>query len=68
MKRKVVSKKDKYTEDLKDSLKKLNNFIKISDWKSVKDGEPNTARSRRSLRPSAADSRHIQTLFPASPI
>ena len=37
-KRKVVSKKDKYTEELREAVRKLNNFIKISDWKSVKDG------------------------------
>jgi len=37
VKRKVVSKKEKYTEDLKDALRKLHNFIKISDWKSVVD-------------------------------
>lgn len=35
VKRKVVSKKDKYTEDLKESVRKLNNDIKINDWKSV---------------------------------
>merc|ERR1711998_195533 len=35
VKRKVVSKKEKYTEDLKEAVRKLNNDIKIADWKSV---------------------------------
>ena len=39
VKRKVVSKKEKYTEDLKEAVRKLNNDIKISDWKSVMECE-----------------------------
>ncbi len=35
MKRKVVSKRDKYTADLVEVVKKLKNDIKINDWKSV---------------------------------
>lgn len=55
VKRKVVSKKDKYTDDLKDSLKKLNNFIKISDWKSVKDGESTAPPAGRPSHPRATE-------------
>ena len=66
VKRKVVSKKDKYTDELKDSVKKLNNFIKISDWKSVKDGEPTDHRPGFApSRPSAAAPplKFLTTLF-----
>ena len=36
-KRKVVSRKEKYTADLDASMRRLKNDIKINDWKSVVD-------------------------------
>jgi len=35
VRRKVVSKRDKYTADLEEGIKKLKNHLKIDDWKSV---------------------------------